>query len=44
MLLIDPEKNESHHFFEALFKAEMWNHIAHKTNKNAETRITQRCK
>ena len=33
MLLMDPEKNEPHHFFEALFEAEMWNHIAHKTNK-----------
>ena len=44
MLLMDQEKNEPHHFFEALFEAEMWNHIAHKTNKYAETRITQRHK
>ena len=28
MLLMDQEKNEPHHFFEALFEAEMWNHIA----------------
>ena len=41
MLLMDPEMNEPCHFFEALFEAEMWNHIAHKTNKYAETRITQ---
>ena len=44
MLLMDPEKNEPHHFFEALFEAEMWNHITHETNKYAEARITQRCK
>ena len=44
MLLMDPEKNEPHHFFEALFEAEMWNHIAHETNKYTETRITQRHK
>ena len=42
MLLM--EKNEPHNFFEALFEAEMWNHIAHETNKYAEARITQRCK
>ena len=36
MLLIDQEKNEPHHFFEALFEAEMWNHIAHKTNRYAK--------
>ena len=39
ILHLDP-----HHFFEALFEAEMWNHIARETNKYAETRITQRCK
>ena len=44
MLLMDLEKNEPHHFFEALFETEMRNHIAHKTNKYAEKRITQRCK
>ena len=44
MLLMDCEKNEPHHFFEALFEAEMWNHIAHETNKYAKTRITQKCK
>ena len=44
MLLMDQEKNEPHHFFEALFEAEMWNYIALETNKYAETRITQRCK
>ena len=33
MMLMDPEKNKPHHFFEALFDADMWNHIAHKTNK-----------
>ena len=33
MLLMDQEKNEPHHFFEALFEAEMWSHTAHKTNK-----------
>ena len=44
MLLMDWEKNEPHHFFEALFEAEIWNYIAHETNKYAETRITQRCK
>ena len=44
MLLMDQEKNEPHHLFEALFEDEMWNNIAHKTNKYAETRITQRCK
>ena len=43
MLLMDPEKNELHHFFEALFEAEMWNHTAHETNKYVETRITKRC-
>ena len=42
MLCMDPEKNEPHHFFEALFEAEMWNHIAHETNKYTEARITQR--
>ena len=40
MLLMDPEKNEPHHFFEALFEAEMWNHIAHETNNYAEARTT----
>ena len=30
MLLMDPEKNEPHHFFKALFAAELWNHIAHE--------------
>ena len=44
MLLMDPEKNEPHHFFEALFETEMWNYIAHETNKYAETRITKRQK
>ena len=44
MLLMDPEKNEPHHFFQVLFEAGMWNHIAHETNKYAETRITQRHK
>ena len=44
MLLMDPEKKEPHHFFEALFEAEMWNHIAHETNQYAETRITKRRK
>ena len=44
MLLMDPEKNEPQHFFEALFEAEMWNHIVDETNKCAEARITQRCK
>ena len=44
ILFMDQEKNEPHHFFEALFEAEMWNHIAHETNKYAETRITQRHK
>ena len=44
MLLMDWEKNEPHHFFEAFFEAEMWNYIAHETNKYAETRITQRHK
>ena len=40
MLLMDPEKNEPDYFFEALFEAGMWNHMAHKTNKYAETRTT----
>ena len=44
MLLMDWDKNEPHHFFEALFEDEIWNYIAHKTNKYAETRITQRHK
>ena len=44
MLLMDTEKNEPHHFFEAVFESGMWNHIAHETNRYAETRITQRCK
>ena len=44
MLLMDPEKNESHHFLEGLFEAEMWNHIAHESNKYAEPWITKRCK
>ena len=44
MLFMDLEKTEHHHFFEALFKSEMWKHIAHETNQYAETRITQRCK
>ena len=44
MLLMDPEKNEPHHFFEALFESEMWNQLDNKTNTYAETRITQRCK
>ena len=44
MLLMDPERNEPRHCFEALFEAEMWNHIAHETNKYTETRITKRCK
>ena len=43
MLFMNQEKNEPHDFFEALFEAEMWNHIDHKTNKYAETRIIQRC-
>ena len=41
ILLMDPEKNKPHHFFEALFIAEMWTHITNETNKYAETRITQ---
>ena len=40
MLLMDPEKNEPHHFFETLFEAQMWYHISHETNKYAGTRIT----
>ena len=44
MLLMDGEKKEPHYFFEALFEAEMWNHIAHKTNKYVVTRTTQRHK
>ena len=42
MLLMNPEKNEPHYFFEALFEAEIWNHTAHETNTYAETRITQK--
>ena len=30
MLLMDPEKNEPHHFFEALFESEMWSHNSMK--------------
>ena len=41
MLLMDQEKNEPHHFFEALFEAETWNFIVHKTNKYAEQDYTK---
>ena len=44
VLLMDPEENEPYYFFEAFFESMMWNHIAHKSNRYAETRITQRCK
>ena len=44
MLLMDPEKNEPHYFFEALFEAEMWVDTAHETNKYEKARSTQRCK
>ena len=41
MLLMDWERNEPHHFFQALFEAEMWNHTVHETNKYGKTRITK---
>ena len=39
MPLMDPDNNEPHLFFEALFESQNWNHISHKTNRYAETRI-----
>ena len=41
MLLMEPEKNEPHHFFEALLKSKMWNYIAYETYRYTETRITK---